>query len=445
MEIARPDFFRKPLPSEPPENVKKQCFESDDVLRLREYLDHDDAGSIDDETKEISKISFERIFVGRGGLGINSVRFCNIAARIGATKLAAPLMSFANISFFGSNSPITAAHVAGAENEHLFRKLLKKKGITLNLNTAKPQSGVQHIISREMRYITVPEDLMNRAKKLEQDLPKTEVESRQLVARFTSVCTPQANAWQHATSEQIKSTFPDVVAEDAILKHIGCDPPSPKLCAKCNMSLQHNFMTHAISSKCNRTGVGRAGGAVKDTMMWACRTLGIRVSEFEPLLADCIAFRLKANMAPKRVLRGDWKAFHYGETIVFDASHTAMCPKNSTNSDKAGWEATATEKSKLKSYTDIYEFRKGLMVPLVVDIFGAWGDETRKFFAERNKDRKVLLKESVWGKVKTIVSIGACHAYTARVSSVREYIPDPKSKKKAATDASRNGPSTGTN
>lgn len=70
------------------------------------------------------------------------------------------------------------------------------------------------------------------------------------------------------------------------------------------------------------------------------------------------------------------------------------------------------EKVKLKSHTDNFNFRKTLLVLLVVDIFEGMGQRNPEVFVERKKQMKVLLKESVWGKVKTIASIGACHVYT---------------------------------
>lgn len=56
---------------------------------------------------------------------------------------------------------------------------------------------------------------------------------------------------------------------------------------------------------------------------------------------------------------------------------------------------SVTEKVKLTSYVEKYHCRKVLLVPMAVDIFGAWGKETRKFFMERNEYKKLLCAQRI--------------------------------------------------
>ena len=116
---------------------------------------------------------------------------------------------------------------------------------------------------------------------------------------------------------------------------------------------------------------------------------------------------------------------------MFDASHTAKVPTTKAMKGIYGSSATETEEFKMKEYTKRYTFREGSFVPLVFDIYGAWGRSTTKYLNEEKKKRKLQGKPSVWGKVKVAISIGACRAFTRRLDSAREWIAPQNRGKKA--------------
>ena len=92
------------------------------------------------------------------------------------------------------------------------------------------------------------------------------------------------------------------------------------------------------------------------------------------------------------------------------------------NSNVPGWAATQVENRKYREYKQAFTFRAGLFQPLVLDVFGAMGESTLKYMEKLHKEWMDQGNQKVWGKIKTVLSIGACLTYTARLDSAREHI-----------------------
>ena len=442
LEIARPDAGHGVRSNPAEQDKNKGWVESDDVLAMRELLEEGNidfdttwGSDSDDEVRRVlARLSIERITLGRGGLGLNSVRHQNVGARLGSDALTGPTMAHAFRTFFKRGTRVTLRDIDGVKDyEHTnrmrseYNENNKVNGNTLDEIKFNPEvsSGkAQHAVNWDMKNLILPELMRVKLVAIEAKLSEEEFKRRQLVARWTSTSSPESNAWLHSSDLQITAALTDVVTSDNLLKMIGSAPPGPKICPKCLNNISSDRFGHAIGSGCHRSGVAIAGKNVKEHMRFACGALGLNPSTTEPFLADCGGFRLKADRPPERIQRADFKTYHGGESTLFDSSHTAKSPAERHRSGERGLEASRTEDLKFSAYRAKYDFRDGAFVPVVVDVFGAWGRATRKFFSTQNDLRKKQKLGSAWGKIKAFISIGACLAYTARVHSVREYFRD---------------------
>ena len=449
LEIANPGRYHGGWEAPPELKIMLTLLEKEN---WRKFDEADDATTDEGRRQAVAKMAVERIFLPIGGLGINSVRNRNIGARLGSNALTAPTMHHANRTFFDDGKKLTYEDIDGIDDVNFWKKISDGQRIMADFAlpkspaSLKSQAKVQRQINWGLTHKILPLGITKRLREIEKEATTKESDEQEYVARWTSVSTPEANAWLFPTQAQITYFLRDDVVKDNLLKMIGLGPFGPKHCMRqsCKADITSCRLRHAVSGACYRQGSGFAGKIIKTFFKWACREMGLNPSDYEPVLERGGAFTPKPNAAKDRrgkqgdskakVRRGDFLATVQARPIIFDASHTARAPRKQADQHVPGAAASEIEEDKIRFYKTEYEFREGDLLPLVVDVFGAWGKMTKEFFKTENEARKAQKMGSAWGKIKTVVSIGACQAYTARVDSVRQVYRETPSNTKDGED-----------
>lgn len=375
-------------------------------------------------TRKRHAISYERIFIREGGIGINSANWNAIPAFLGSMALIAPILQQTTTSYIDKEAPAStitdhstyelmlecANQDNPEENNDIFPILkphLARKGIQKKLSKIRKRQRTKHI------HATLLQDAKTT---------KT-VQSRGRLQNYVSARNYNSGQWMEASTKLECNTIDDQLVKDDLLKRIGLSPDVPKTCKQCNTAVNNSSEFHGVSCCHVQGGNRKAGNILEKVIFEGVNKLEPGATRI-PKLSDMPFFTIKDTSKTSKKY-GDIRSFHKGIDTIIDVTMTSKLLKPIVACSRLAEVPARAERRKLLEYTENLSFPKQQVIPFAVDSMGAWGPQMETYLHEANESYKQQMNlkyNREWRFIKEQISIAVVKANGVYMKRLREGI-----------------------
>jgi hypothetical protein len=366
----------------------------------------------------MASITYERIFLSKGGLGLGSAHSTAIPAYLGSVALGARIIEKA-VSAFLPTAVVSytelldiRAHINALEITGTTRKKIPD----IFDPSQQPRRGIQKTINKLVKSEATERVL----KKLCKAVERKPLHGKDLrVQRFVSsaqTCGP----WMYANVKFKQHTLSDDQTRDAISMRIGIPPALKTTCSYCLKPIPKDSVESHGFGSCALVARSQAGSIIKKAYRTCCSMLGLQPSISEPTLSDQLSWIPKGEITTES--RADITVTCSGRKVLIDPTFVTRLDSTEARRLKPCISAIQAEQSKIAKYSENWTFPKGGFIPAAFEAHGAWGPNARTFLWDAYQNLKCtdhLFDRQLWNHITQLMSIEICKANTLLLDVAR--------------------------